>query len=74
MKRDTHGAYQLILTELKIEDRQGFNDFVRMSPFDFENLLKMVAPLVKLARYELYKSNLLNYLPCGSLTSNSLIN
>jgi len=24
MKRDTHGAYQLILNELKIEDRQGF--------------------------------------------------
>jgi hypothetical protein len=48
MKQGTHRAYQSILNELKIEDRQGFKNFVRMSPFDFENLLKMVVPLVML--------------------------
>jgi hypothetical protein len=48
MKQDAHGAHQSIRNELNIEDRQGFKNFVHMSPFDFYNLLKMVAPLVKL--------------------------
>jgi hypothetical protein len=48
MKWDTHSAYLSILNELKVEDRQGFKNFVHMSPFDLENLLKMVSPLVKL--------------------------
>jgi hypothetical protein len=40
MKQDTHGAYQSILNELKIEDRKGLKNFVRIFPFDFEIYIK----------------------------------
>jgi hypothetical protein len=48
LKRDTHSACRSVLNELKIEGRQGFKIFVRMSLYDFKNALKMDAPLVKL--------------------------
>jgi hypothetical protein len=48
LKQHTHGAYQSIQNELKIVDRQGFKNLMRMFPYDFGNLLKMVAPLIKL--------------------------
>jgi hypothetical protein len=40
--------YQSVLNELKFEDHQGFKNFACMSPYDFENLLKMIAPVIKL--------------------------
>jgi hypothetical protein len=48
MKRDTHGAYQSVQNELKNEERQDYKNFVRVSPYDFGNLLKIVAPFVKM--------------------------
>jgi hypothetical protein len=41
-------CYQPVLNEQKTEDRQRLKNFVRMSAYDFENLLKVVAALVKL--------------------------
>jgi enoyl-[acyl-carrier-protein] reductase (NADH) len=36
-----------VQNELKKEDGQGFKNYMHISAYDFENLLKMVAPLVK---------------------------
>lgn len=43
-KKNSQGAYQSLMNDLRIEDRQGFKNFVRMTPADFEILLNMVAP------------------------------
>lgn len=45
-RRNQEGAYRSILNDLRIEDRSGFRNFVRMTPVNFENLLQKVAPYI----------------------------
>lgn len=46
MRRSKQGCYANLFKELKNEDRNGFINFVRMSPEDFDYLLNLVAPLI----------------------------
>jgi hypothetical protein len=45
-ERIPHGAYNYILSELRIEYRRGFKNVIRMTPTDFEELLNMVPPFI----------------------------
>lgn len=46
-KRETHGACNSLLNELLIQDVQGYRNFLRMLPEDFEILLQRVAPIIQ---------------------------
>jgi hypothetical protein len=35
-----------IVSELRIEDRRGFKNVIRMTPTDFEELLYMLSPFI----------------------------
>jgi hypothetical protein len=46
-ERKSHGANNYsFLSELRIEDRRGFKNVIRMTPTDFEELLNMVTPII----------------------------
>ncbi|KAG8236191.1 hypothetical protein J437_LFUL016287 [Ladona fulva] len=47
LRRDTHGAHNNLLKELKIEDSQQFRNFIRMSATDFEGLLAKVGTKIQ---------------------------
>ena len=46
-RRKVHGAYHALTQELAEEDPQSFLNFARMDKNDFDDLLKMVSPLIK---------------------------
>jgi hypothetical protein len=44
--KNTHGSYYSILSELRIEDRRGFKNVIRVTQTDVEELLNMVSPFI----------------------------
>lgn len=46
LKKLRLGAYQNLMTELRLFDNVSYTHFLRMDPSTFENLLKLVAPLI----------------------------
>jgi hypothetical protein len=42
----SHGAYNSVLSELRIEDRRGFENIISMTPTGFKVLLNMVSPFI----------------------------
>ena len=47
LRRDDLGAYNTLLSELKLEDQKSFLNFLRMSPGLFEGLLEKIRPLIQ---------------------------
>lgn len=46
-KRETQGAYNMLVNELTLEDGSCFKNYVRMDRNEFEKLLELVGPIVK---------------------------
>ena len=44
--RPAQGAYENLLRELRLEDRCGYRNFIRMDPCSFDELLSLVAPRI----------------------------
>jgi hypothetical protein len=46
--REEQGAYNVLLYDLKLEEGSfGFNNYLQMSPENFELLLSLVCPLIE---------------------------
>ena len=45
-EREDYGAYDGLMTDLSITDPAGFQNFIRMSVNDFEQLVSKIGPLV----------------------------
>jgi hypothetical protein len=44
--RKSHGVYKSVLSELRIEDRRGFEKIISMTPTDFKVFLNMMSPFI----------------------------
>ena len=47
LKREQFGAYHCLLEELKLSDRNGLKNFLRMDKSSFNEILDKVAPLIQ---------------------------
>lgn len=47
LRRDDLGAYNTLMSELRVEDQDSFLNFLRMSPGVFDELVEKVTPYIK---------------------------